>query len=241
MEVDKQMVARSRLQEVEAVVHVHLVVAGEEVDLHASHTHLLAPGELFLTILGLVQTVFGGRCPVDPSNAGVVPDHRLDALLLCVGDGVLDGLALVGRQLVHLVPFGIDEHVGQTECRSHIDILLDDVVVVRAVIVCPIDPGNHAGLYPTRILQLTRIADIRDEGRLHHICETADDGHTPRGISHNIYSIPLLRPSPLMGFKCAVCRHDLKEFFIVIKARRTLSMFDIGLGEEYEQSVLRFE
>ena len=55
------------------------------------------------------------------------------------------------------------------ECGSHIDIFLDDAVVVGAVVVGPIDPRYHTWLYPARILQLTRIADIRDERRLHHI------------------------------------------------------------------------
>ena len=37
------------------------------------------------------------------------------------------------------------------------------------------------------------------------------------------------------------CGHDLVEFLVIIEARCTLSTLDITLGDEYEQSVMRFQ
>ena len=67
VEVDQQVVTGSTLEEVDAVVHVLLCVAAEEVDLHAGYAYLLAPGEFLLTILGLVQTELRARGAVDPA------------------------------------------------------------------------------------------------------------------------------------------------------------------------------
>ena len=146
VEVDKQMVTGSTFQQVLTVVHVHLVVAREEVYLHACHTNLLAPGKLLLTVLGLVQAVFGCRGSVYPAHAGVVPYHGLHTLRFRVGHRVLHGLAVL-----HGVPFGIDEHVGEFQTLGHVGISLDDVVVVAAVVVGPVDPGGHTRLDPAGV------------------------------------------------------------------------------------------
>ena len=135
VEVHQQVMTGSALQQVDAVVHVLLCVAAEEVNLHAGHTNLLTPRELFLAVFGLVQAELRAWCAVDPSHAGVVPYHRLDAMSLRVVHSVDNGLAIL-----HLVPLGIDEHVGQTKGNGQVDILADDVIVVGTVIVGPVNP-----------------------------------------------------------------------------------------------------
>ena len=163
VEVDEQVVAGSTLQQVELEVHILLVITGEEVNLHTSHTDLLTPGKLTFAVFGLVETELRGRSTIDPPYRRVVPDERLDTLRLGIGYGILDGLALVGGQLVHIVPLGIDEHVGQTECLCHVYIFLDDVEVVGAMVVSPVNPRHHTGAYPTGVGNLSGGADISNQ------------------------------------------------------------------------------
>ena len=80
MEINQQMVLGSTLQQVDAIVHILLGIAREEVDLHASHTNLLAPGKLLLTVFGLVQTELRTGSTIYPTHRGVVPDKGLDTL-----------------------------------------------------------------------------------------------------------------------------------------------------------------
>jgi hypothetical protein len=54
MEVDKQMMASSTLQQVELEIHITLIITREEVNLHASDTNLFAPRKLFLSIFRFV-------------------------------------------------------------------------------------------------------------------------------------------------------------------------------------------
>ena len=150
VEVHQQMVTGGTLHQFDAIVHVHLVVAREEVDLHTSHPDLLAPGKFLLTILRFVQTVLGCWRTIHPTHGRVVPDHRLDALRLGVVDGILNGLVIF-----HRIPLGIDEHVGEMESNGEIDIFLDNVIVVAAVVIGPIDPRHHTWTNPTGILEFT--------------------------------------------------------------------------------------
>ena len=152
VEIHQQVMTGSTLQKIEAIVHIHLIVAGEEVDLHTSHTDLLTPGEFLLTVFGLVQAVFGRRSAIHPTNTGVIPDHRFHAFLLGIVHGILYGLAIF-----HTIPLCIDEHIGQMERGSHVDILTDDVVIVRTMIISPIDPRYHTWMNPASIRQPARL------------------------------------------------------------------------------------
>ena len=66
VEVHQQVVTGCTLHQVLTIVHVHLIVAAEEVYLHTCHTNLLAPGKLLLTILRFVQTVLRSRGTIHP-------------------------------------------------------------------------------------------------------------------------------------------------------------------------------
>ena len=222
MEVDEQVMTGSTLQQVDAIVHVHLVVAREEVDLHTSHTDLFAPGKLALAVFGLVQTVFGPWGTIYPAHGRVIPDHRFDTLRLGIGNGILNSLTIL-----HLVPFGIDEHIGQMKGCSHIHIFPDNRIVVGAMIVSPVDPGYHTWLYPTRIGKLTRFTDIGNQRRSHHISHTADDDGAPgtvpgkatgRRVSGNAVDRQLV-----------LIRCNLEQFTIIIQTRGTLTALDISL------------
>ena len=67
VEVDQEVMAGGTLHQVDAEVHVFLVLTAEEVNLHTCHANLLAPGKLLLAVLGLVQTVFRCRSTVHPA------------------------------------------------------------------------------------------------------------------------------------------------------------------------------
>ena len=68
MEIHQQMMAGGTFQQILLVVHIQLVVAGEEINLHASHTHPLAPGKLLLAVLFLVQAVFRCGSTIHPTH-----------------------------------------------------------------------------------------------------------------------------------------------------------------------------
>ena len=152
VEIHQQVMTGSTLQKIEAIVHIHLIVTREEVDLDTGHTNLLTPGEFFLTIFGLVQTIFRCRGTIHPTHAGVIPNHRFHTLRLSIVHGILYGLAIF-----HTIPLCIDEHIGQMERGSHVDILTDDVVIVRTMIISPIDPRYHTWMNPASIRQPARL------------------------------------------------------------------------------------
>ena len=233
MEIHQQMMAGGTFQQILLVVHIQLVVAGEEINLHASHTHPLAPCKLLLAVLFLVQTVFRCGSTIHPSHGRVVPDERLHALRFCIVDGVLDGLTLF-----HRVPFRIDEHVRQAKGDGHIHILLDDIVVVRAMVIGPVDPRHRAGLNPMGIGYFARLADIGHQRGFHHILQTSDDGHSP-GRRDPLQTSPrggfLLSPSgELVGGHPVV-------FPFIIKTGSTLPAPDIRLREQHKRAVNGFE
>ena len=62
---------------------------------------------------------------------------------------------------------------------GHIHILLDDIVVVRAMVISPVDPRHRAGLNPMGIGYFARLADIGHQRGFHHILQTSDDSHSP--------------------------------------------------------------
>ena len=135
VEVDEQMVARSRLKEIHLIVHVGLRVACKEIDLHACYSQLMTPGKLTFAVLRLVQAELWTWSAVNPPYRRVVPDHGLHTLLVGIGQGI--GHAVT---VLHLVPFGIDEHIGKVQGGGHVDVLTNDIEVVGAVIVSPIYP-----------------------------------------------------------------------------------------------------
>ena len=159
VEVDQQMMLGGTLQEIDAVVHVHLVIAREEIDLHTSYTYLLAPGKLLFAILSLVQSVLRRRSTIYPAHRRVVPDEGFDALRLGVVHRILNGISVF-----HGVPLSIDEHIGKMQGDRHIDVFLDDVIVVRAMVIGPVDPRHHSGMNPVDIGEFTGFGDVGDEG-----------------------------------------------------------------------------
>ena len=159
VEVDQQMMLGRTLQEIDAVVHVHLVIAREEIDFHTSYTNLLAPGELLFAVLGLVESVLRRGSTINPAHRRVVPDEGFDAFRLGIVHRILNGIAVF-----HGVPLGIDEHIGKMQFDRHIDVFLDDVIVVRAMVIGPVDPRHHAGMNPVDIVELTGFGDVGDEG-----------------------------------------------------------------------------
>ena len=215
MEVHQQMMARAALQQVLTVLHVHLVIAGEEVDLHTCHPDALTPSELSLAVFRFVQSELRSRCTIDPSHRRVIPYHRLHALLAGIRHCVFNGLAIL-----HLVPFGIDEHIGQMQRHRHVDILLNDVVIVGAVIVSPVDPRHHAGLNPTGIGNFTRLGHVGDERRLNDISQRTHNDYTPRRM-----------PRPA-DFNFILIRNDTIEFAFAMETRCTLSRLNVRLADE---------
>ena len=125
MEVYQKMVTGGTLHEVDTIVHVLLVLTTEEIYLHTSNANLLTPCELLLAVLRLIQAKLRRRSAIDPTHRGVVPNHRLHATRLSVVDSILNGLSVL-----HTVPLGINQHVGQFQRSSQIRVLLNDIVVV---------------------------------------------------------------------------------------------------------------
>ena len=224
MEVDEQVMTGCALEQVETVVHVTLVVAGEEVDLHAGHAQFLTPGKLALAVLGLIQPELGRGGTVDPPYRRIVPDHGLHTLQAGIGNGVFNGLAVL-----HRVPFGINEHIGQVKHGSHIDIFLDDLIVVRAMIVGPVNPRHDAGLNPTYVGYLAGLTNVGDERRLHYLGQGADNGHTPG-------SVPAAFDTHFV-----LVRYHAEKFALIVEARGTLLPLDIGLAEEDKHTVGRLQ
>ena len=235
VEVDQQMMLGGTLQQVDAIVHVLLGVAGEEVNLHTGHANLLAPGKLLLAVFGLVQAELRARGTIDPADRRVIPYHWLDAHRLGIVHRILNSLAVF-----HLVPFGINEHVWQMQGNGHIHVFLDDVVVVGAMIIGPVDPRHRAGMNPTGIGNLTGFRHIGHQRRFHHVGQRTDDGkapgesppYCPRG---GFYSIPL------GGRKGGFVGHYLIEVALAVQTRSGMTFGDIGLGEEDEGAVNRLQ
>ena len=125
----------STFQQVDAVVHIHLRIAGEEIYLHTSNPHLLTPGKFTLPVFWFVKPELGTWGSIHPSYGRVIPDKRLNALRFRIADGILYGFAVF-----HFIPLCINQYIGQSERDSHIHIFPDDVVVVRTMIVGPVDP-----------------------------------------------------------------------------------------------------
>ena len=64
--------------------------------------------------------------------------HRIDmdttgSLIVCKNDKAHASIA-------HAVPFGIDEYIGQIQRVGKVYVLLHYLVVVRPVVMCPVDP-----------------------------------------------------------------------------------------------------
>ena len=175
VEIDRKVVFCSRLQKVDTIVHIELVVAREEVDFHASNPDFFEPRELFLTVFGLVQAELRTRRAVNPTNRRTVPNQRLDIVVDGIFYSVLNGLAVF-----HLVPFSIDKHIRKFQTDSQIHIFFDNVVVVRAVIVGPVNPRNHARLNPRNIVKLAVGGHIGNQCRFHNISKIANNSHAPR-------------------------------------------------------------
>ena len=226
MEIDEQTVTSSTFEQVETIVHIHLVVAREEIDLHPGNANPLTPCEFLLTVFGFVQPKLGRRSAVDPSHGRIVPDQRADTFLLRISDGVLDGLPIL-----HFVPFGIYQNVWKSECCGHVYILFDDAKVVGTMVVGPVYPRHDAGLNPVRIGQAAGIGDIGDQRRFNNVSQRSHDDDAPRGVPTTVQCNLIL------------VRTDFVELqlFVVSQARRTLPTFNICLGDEDETPIIGFQ
>ena len=106
------------------------------------------------------------------------------------------------------------------QCHRHVDILLNDVVIVGAMIVSPVDPRHHTGLNPTGIGNLTRLGHIGDECRFYDISQRTHDDYTPRRM-----------PRPA-DFNFVLIGYDTIEFAFAMETRCTLSRFNVRLADE---------
>ena len=186
MEVNQEVMTGSRLEKVDAEVHVHLTVAREEINLHTCDPYFLAPGEFLLTVLGTVQTELRRRSAINPSHRRVIPDHGLNALINGIFHSILDGLAIF-----HHIPLSINQHVREFELDCHINIFADDVVIIATMIVGPINPGYHTWLDPVGISQLARFGNIGNQGRGNDFRQVADHQRAPRTmpLTRDLYSV----------------------------------------------------
>ena len=98
-------------------------------------------------------------------------------MLTGVSNGVFDAFAIF-----HLIPLGVDEHIGQMQANGHVNVLFDDVQIVGTVVVGPVYPRDDTRLNPRSVSEAAGIADIGNESRLHHVGKAADDGDAPRRV-----------------------------------------------------------
>ena len=199
MEIHQQMVTGSTFEQVDAVIHIHLVVSREKVNLHTSHTNLLTPRKLLLTVFRFVQAIFRTRSTIHPSYRRVVPNQWLHPFRLGIIDSIHHRLAIF-----HLIPLRINQHVWKVQSCRKIHIHLDDVIIVGAMIICPIHPRHNTRLNPAGISQFARFRHIRDQCRLHHICQRANHGNTPRSVPVTIKSHLVLIGANTIVFPLAI-------------------------------------
>ena len=107
---------------------------------------------------------------------------------------------------------------------GQVHILLDDVVIVRAVIVGPINPGNDPGVDPVGIVQFAPVADVGDQGRFHHVRQGADDNHAPRGVVG------------VLSFLRFIGNHP-EHLAVIVQARGALPLFQVRFGNERENAL----
>src|SRR5574344_556839 len=149
------MVASSCFEEVDAVAHVHLVVAREEVNLHSCHSEALAPGELLLAVFWFVKSELWSGSTIDPSHGGDVPYHGTNALVFGIANGILNSFAVL-----ELVPLFVAEDIGQAASDGEVNVFLNDIEVVGTVVISPVDPRHHSWLYPRRVVQFGLVSHI---------------------------------------------------------------------------------
>ena len=87
---------------------------------------------------------------------------------------------LYATAVLHLVPFGIDEHVWPVHLHCHIHVFTYYLIVVAAMVICPVNPRHRAWLYPRCVLDAARVADIGDKSGSHHVFQLAHYYHSPR-------------------------------------------------------------
>ena len=140
MEVHHEMMACCTFQEVDAILHCLLLVSSKEVNLHTCHSHLLEPCELSFSVFWCIESLMRSRSTplLNPCRRTVIPQQRLDSIVEGISDGIFDVATIL-----HLIPLGIDKHVRQIQLNSHINIFLHYLIVVAAMIICPVDP-RHA-------------------------------------------------------------------------------------------------
>ena len=91
------------------------------------------------------------------------------------------------------------------------------------MIICPIHPRHHTRLNPAGISQFARFRHIRDQCRLHHICQRANHGNTPRSVPFTIKSHLVLIGANTIVFRLA----------IVVEGSSTLATLKVRLGKQH--------
>ena len=160
VEVDHQMMACGTFEKVDTIFHRLLFVACKEVDLHSCHTHLLKPCKLTLTVFGSIESLMRSWCTPSlyPCCGRVIPQYGFDSFFMSITYGILYVAAVF-----HLVPFRIDEYVRPVHLHCHINILPYYLIVIRAMIICPIYPRYRTWFNPRSVLDATRLTDIGDK------------------------------------------------------------------------------
>ena len=124
--------------------------------------------------------------------------------------------------IIHLVPFGIDEYVRQMHGGGHVDILLHDLEVFGTMVMCPVYPRHHAGVYPRIVGEGGGWGNICNQSRLHHIGERAYYHDSPRAHPWSAYEAVVF------------VRHYAVQIgsLCVVKTSGTIVVVYVGLGQQ---------
>ena len=148
MEIDEQMMLCGTLKKFYHVSYIEIVVTGKEINFHTLDTDFLTPCELFLSVVGIIESEFRTRCPVYPADRGIIPDDWLDARFDTFLDCIFYRLTLIGCNLWHFIPFCINQNVRQLHLYSQIDVFPYYIYVIGTMIIRPINPRSNAWLDP---------------------------------------------------------------------------------------------
>ena len=159
-----------------------------------------------------------------PCRRGVIPEYWFHAIIVGIAYGILNISAIL-----HLVPFGINEYVWPVHLHSHIHILLHNLIVVGAMIVCPVYPRHRTWLYPRCVLNAARVADIGDKSGSHHVFQLAHNNHSP-----------WRKPLPRDVLQVFIHHHSIFLLVaVVVKRRRTIPSVYSSLGDQGKDIIIR--
>ena len=127
----------------------------------------------------------------------------------------------------HLVPFRIDEYVRPAHLHCHINILLYYLIVIGAMVVCPIYPRNRTWFNPRSVLYAARFTDISNERGSHNIFQFSN------------YNNPVGRTPFACGVLQILVHHHTKFLLVavVVERRRAIVSFNSSLGNKCKDLV----